>query len=777
MATETSQNQTYDDTGLPSQESNPDVKAAGDNQSTNSTTEASTVSNAGTTVAGKAGSSELKQGKSPTVRPNPLGYLASYTYQLSLYMMTPDALNAFRAGGRKNISNLTALSSNGVSGGAYIIAQSGGINNTTSLRAPGMKLDYYIDNLQIKHVVSPNENLAPTTATRLSFNITEPYGFSFLSKLKLASDTLEEYSRTLNIKQLNNASRQFFVLGIRFLGYDKHGKSLTGKETFDGKILDPTGTGGGLFETFYEIVFKKVNFKIDGKATVYNIEAVSLNTDSLSVKNATIPTQVSIEAGTVDEALQGENGLFTLINNYYQDRKLDLTPTYKVEFIGDFNDLKNASVVLAEDKTKWKWPIKRDPNDPTGDRAVANNTKRLFSFSNTPSMSIITAMEKIFTQSSFLSNALKVSYTNEPEPDPESQDDALIKPDVPKYLRWYNITTNTKILGYSTQLKDFVYETTYVVAPYETPIVLSTYAKQLPNYYGPVKRYEYWFTGKNTEVISYEQTNNNGYFLVSLDPSLDDNQLLQIATRPNFQQNTDHTGRLYAGSEAIGSITTNLYDPKSYSNAKMTILGDPDFLVQDSLNYDVATKAFNQFYAPNGTTVNPTGGQIFIEVDFKEGVDYNNNTGVMDINESILFWQYPESIKKLIKGVSFQIKFITSIFRGGKFTQELDMFINQLSEKTVTAGTSPGTSSSTRVDDPERENESLAETRRLARQGTGSSILTGGDTTSTNTGLKKDPPVSSNTAPAPTPDSTESPDNVPVTNTNSENDTDAGREI
>ena len=128
------------------------------------------------------------------------------------------------------------------------------------------------------------------------------------------------------------------------------------------------------------------------------------------------------------------------------------------------------------------------------------------------------------------------------------------------------------------------------VSPYETPVVLSTYAKKLPSYYGPVKRYEYWFTGQNSEVINYEQTNNNGYFLVSLDPDLDDKSLLQIARRSNFQQNTDHTGRVYAGSEAIGSLTTNLYDPKSYSNAKMTILGDPDFMVQDSLKDRKSTR-------------------------------------------------------------------------------------------------------------------------------------------------------------------------------------------
>lgn len=731
----TGDNQAKDDQGQPSDSSNPDTKSYGNDPQLSSTTEGAAVTNSGTTTAGKSGASQLKQGRAPTVRKNPLGYLSNYTYQLTLYMVTPDALNAFRQSGRRNINNLAS----NPSGGAYIVLQSGGINNTVSKRAPGFELDYYIDNLQIKHLVSPNENLAPTVSTTLSFNIIEPYGFSFLSRLKEASDQLEKYSRTLNIKGLENSTRQFFILGIRFQGYDKYGKLLTGKETIDGRVIDPTGSGNGLFETFYEIMFKKVSFKIDGKVTTYNIEAISLNADALGTKRAMIPTQVTTESTTVDEAIQGPTGLLTIINSYYRDSKLDVTPAFKVEYVGDINDLKNATIVLPEDTTKWKWPIKRDPNDPTGAKAIPDSTKKMISFSNSPSMSILTAIEKIITQSSFLSNALKASYTNEVMPEGKTKEESEIKPDSVKYLRWFNITTNVKILGYSNKLNDFVYETTFVISPYETPIVLSTYVKNFPKYYGPVKRYEYWFTGQNTEVINYEQTNNNGYFLVSLDPNLDNGKTTDIPKNPALKQGNDNTGRLYAGSESIGSITTNLYDPKSYANAKMTILGDPDFLTQDSLNYDVATKAFNQFYAPNGVTINPTGGQIFIEVDFKEGVDYNYKTGLFDINDSITFWQYPEKVKKLIKGVSFQVKRITSTFRGGKFTQDLEMFINQIDENTIGVGANDLQNARDGTEVDPFGGFPGDSTANGARQGTGSVATSTNDATSSSTGLTPEP--------------------------------------
>jgi hypothetical protein len=82
---------------------------------------------------------------------NPLGYFASYTYNISLYMLSADAYAAFLATGRTsiqsfdNLSNLANASSyiTGNGGGAFLVAQSGGINREVQNRAPGMPLDYY----------------------------------------------------------------------------------------------------------------------------------------------------------------------------------------------------------------------------------------------------------------------------------------------------------------------------------------------------------------------------------------------------------------------------------------------------------------------------------------------------------------------------------------------------------------------------------------------------------------------------------------------------------
>ena len=75
-----------------------------------------------------------------------------------------------------------------------------------------------------------------------------------------------------------------------------------------------------------------------------------------------------------------------------------------------------------------------------------------------------------------------------------------------------------------------------------------------------------------------------------------------------------------------------------------------------------------------------TRDEVFIEIDFKEAIDYNSDSGLMDINESILFWNYPKEIRNIVKGVSYNVREVQHTFSKGKFTQELDCVINQFSE-------------------------------------------------------------------------------------------------
>ncbi len=665
------------------------------------------------TTSGKSSTPASKTSKPKPGRrlQNPLGNFSSYTYQLTLYMITPDAYDAFIAAGRKTIDVLTGANASGQSGGAYIIAQSGGVNNTSSKRAPGFELDYYIDDLKIVSNTNGKETQTASNVSEMSFNIYEPYGFSFISKLKFAGEALQKKSKTKNFEGLQNPSKQFFILGVKFQGYD-----------LNGNVVE-----GGTHQTFYDIMLTGIKFKIDGRATTYSITAASLPpATAMGIKRSRIDKGATIVANTVREAIDGDGegveGLLTKLNKTQQDYKkngsIEIPNVYKVRFIGNkeelgFKELENASIVSKADLDKSKWRMsniknKTGVNDSTATAAKPDNTKRQVVFpSDTP---ILQAISQIVAQSSFLEEAMKVVYTDNLEPDVQSDSDDELKPATNKTIRWYNLSSEVKCLGWDNKVGDFAFEITYVIQPYDTPVVMSAYTNAAAKYYGPHKRYEYWYTGKNSEILNYEQTLNNAYFNVALAPNGDGTSQggsTDVATTPGKRQNQSRVGKLDVGMEAQNSYMTSLYDPGSYAEAKVTIMGDPDFLIQESPGS--VNDVYNQFYGTDGYRINANGGQVFIEINFKEAQDYKNSTGLLSINESILFWKYPSAILKDIAsrggGISYMVIKVTSMFKGGKFTQDLNCTINTFGGETdevpadAQGGREPATQASVRAVD------------------------------------------------------------------------------
>lgn len=623
-------------------------------------------------------------------RPNPLSKFVSYTYQISLYMITPDAYNAFVNSGRKNINalNITDINGNATGGGAFIVAQSGGVNNTDSRRPPGMEFDYYIDDLKLTSNINGKNTTTSSFVTDISFNIYEPYGFSFITKIARASETLKLLSRVPNIKNVANTFKQFFILGIRFQGYDENGNPATPNNIYsqDSRNVDPRASG--VYEVFYDIAITELKYKLGSGSTIYSIKANNIPTKvGLGTKVSTIHNPVPIVATNVKEAIQGGGegvtGLFEILNKneriQYDNKEIEIPNQYAVEFWNEDGDLApngeigSAKLKSPSDLEKMKTAMSNfsyssQINEANAIGAVVDNNKQLIQFNN--GTSIVHAISKIISQSQYLEKALQVVYTTADEPESENTVD---QPPV----KWYNCTPRVEILGFDRKRQDWAYKITYVIQPYETPATFSAFTKST-QYYGPVKRYRYWFTGQNSEILNYEQTLNNNYFMVALTGNQSGEASgtgapVPIAT--GRRQPEDRQNRNNIGFEAQGAYLTNLFDPESILNSKIKILGDPDFLmsgVPESIN-----QVYNQFYTGGSFTINPTGGQVFIEIDFNEAVDYDHNSGTLNINESIMIWPYPPQIARFVKGVSFMVLSVTSTFSKGIFTQDLDLVLNQ----------------------------------------------------------------------------------------------------
>tara|TARA_Y100000389_G_C17470392_1_gene529948 strand:+ start:6409 stop:8466 length:2058 start_codon:yes stop_codon:yes gene_type:complete len=677
---------------------------------------------------------------SPTDAPgrrlkNPLGALSSYTYQLSLYMITPDAYDAFNATGRRSINALAEASGEENTGGAYLIAQSGGVNNDESQRAPGFDLDYYIDNFKLKQAINGAATQSSTNMYSVSFDIIEPYGFSFNTKLKRASDQLQAYYNETGYSgdgEIENPSRQFFIIGVRFLGYDASGDLIRGDLDFEGDVLDPNANGNSIFQTYYDISITGIKFSIEGGATRYALSGVALSPGkAFGIKRGRIDSTKTVSGQTFDQALQGGKpgdedipgvGLFTQLNAIEQQKvdqdEAEFPNVYTVEYIGDGVDaIKDARLILPTDTDKSKWcgpdggALDIDQaTDAEAATAVPNDAHRKIIFNG--DTTFIEIFDEILKGSGYMYDALKAIYKSQAAPDLTTGEQPQEDPGSNTKVAWYKVTPVIQKAKWDSIVVDWAYETIFRIEKYETPIVTTSVTNPSMDYYGPHKRYEYWWTGENREILEYSQKLDNLFYnevLGNANLNNEDNDqkgrgsggAAQTPVATNKSTSMPALNAVGGGRSSQNEYVTSLYSPDSYATAKIKILGDPDFLVQEHRG-GATDSVYQRFYGDDGFRVTANGGQVFIEIDFKEAIDYNGETGVMDLNESILFFRYPSSLENTIKGVSYKIITIDSTFSEGKFTQELSCAINTFAdpEPESTSGDEAGTE-----EEGESENE------------------------------------------------------------------------
>ena len=650
---------------------------------------------------------------------NPLGQFASYTYQLSLYMITPDAYDLFIASGRTKINAFNeAVGDAGPSGGGvFLVAQSGGINNTNEQRAAGFNFDYYIDNLIIDVETSGKSSATATNISEIKFTITEPYGFSFISNLKTSSEAINQYTKTLTATPPENPSKQFFILGIRFYGYDQLGRIVTPESTFNGNSLDPNSLDGSLFEHFYDISINQIDFKIDGKMTTYQCTASSISAKAaFGIKNGLLVSAKNVTGSTVGDML---NTLLGYVNE--EQLKLAAGPSpaievpavYSVTFAPGAEIIRDSTVITQSDIDKSKFPGSGATNtaastDATGVSVTVNKNKRNIAYAaNTP---ILQCIEQTIKYSSYLTDAMKAVFNSENQSDTKKNAYPITTPGSSRPLSWYTCTPSVSGAKWDNKQKEWVFNINYTINKYDTPVVTSTYVKETSTFYGPHKRYEYWYTGLNNEILSYEQTLNNAYFTVDLGATTSDAAPAEGTSNTNSPQTptaasvkpaADPSNKLGQGATAQNSYITSIYDSGSLAEAQISILGDPDYLIETSTAASI-NQVYSQFYGTDGFTINPNGGQVFIEIDFKEGVDYEMGGGLnadgsstpggtLNINNSILFWQYPPSVANIVQGISYQVIKVENSFKGGSFKQNLSLVINDFGQ--VDANNKSSTSS------------------------------------------------------------------------------------
>lgn len=612
---------------------------------------------------------------------NPLSRYSSVTYRISLYAITPEAYNRYYQQGKWVTKDLE------------LIVQSAGYNpSKDSPRNKYFSLDYYIDDLEITTLTNAKDSGVAGNQSNFDFKIYEPYAMNFPSRLVQAEvDIQKRSSMQRDIKEQIQALSCPFLLVVRFYGYDKDGNLIT-----TGPDISNSNTKtdvNAAFERAFPITITKFSFKLENKTTVYQVQAKLLNEQiGLGIKRGVVKTGFEISADTVKNALtQQGTGLMAKINDQQKQitntnpnaKKQELFDEYKIQFEDDSigeslivdKDFYSKTVSpMADVEGAGQVTVKLSQSAKSTTVTKSNRVIKIAE--GTP---ILTAIDQIITQSSYIRDAMTEFEREDTNAKPD--EDTVTDNQNPKQLYWYYVKPKVKVKGRDKLRNDYAYEITYSIRKYQIPYVRSLVTGKPTTYYGPHKIYQYWYTGKNTEILSYDMSYNLLYYNAGALSSETANGNLSD-TAPNMSQpgqNADPTNKLPQKGELENNIKTFLYSPGDQLKAQIKILGDPDYLMPaeaGSLN-----EVIGEWYGDD-LTINASSGQVFIEIGFNEVEDYDTKTGLMLPKNNVKFWNYSADIEKKSQGrMIYMLVRVLSKFSNGVFTQELKTILPNFTQQ------------------------------------------------------------------------------------------------
>lgn len=588
---------------------------------------------------------------------NKLGSYPSYTYNVSLHLLTPSEYNAMKANPRSYVPK------------NVLIAGAGRHNANTFVRNKFFLEDFYIEDISVVSVIGMTERSHSSTDLTIDFRIVEPYGITLFDRIYFLTQDIPE------LKKISWADLGY-MLQIDFFGYDDEGKQLPTP------IPETTKC--------FPIQLVDVSLKVTNQGSEYKCKAVARDHQAFNADYGTVHASGTINASTFGGFMSGFIGK---LNEWQQQmkkkEKIEIPTVYDFD-LSEFPELANSKITSLNPKRSAM------PDPTTVNRSVPQNREKENNESTiakdldipiTAGTTILTQIENMAKVSSFF-----VDQVNSTENKP---------------IVWIKIIPKiTEIPGSYDNIKKVIGRNiTYKIIPYEI------YANKYP--YGPrpkipinkiMKQYEYIYTGKNTEILEWSLDFNNtfatllstkgrafdndtttldptGSTKVNPDPSISGsivnwidewftpNRILPINQQPSeistMDQDKDSTTILAAdmfksmlSSKAKGDMAT----------VKLKILGDPDFIKQDGIFYE-SSKSDNPF------TINMDACQVFAYLSFKTFVDIDENTGMYTTDTpsfSTAGQKQRVAYDSAFSGIYHALT-VTSSFHAGKFEQELTL--------------------------------------------------------------------------------------------------------
>ena len=661
-----------------------------------------------------------------TPQDNVLDQYASYTYQASVYLMKKEAFQTM-----VDSKKFTPT-------GTQLLFQSGGA--PIAGRNPYFSNDYYIDKFELKSTMMGKGTNSAHNVNTIKMTVVEPNGITLMSNLDKA---VQQYLGAGAAKQ--NFASAIYLLVIKFFGYDANGNLVQAGRTNGvtntignavGGIVggEIASSGTAFVEKYYPMAINKINFRIANKLVEYEIEATAPQYNiAVGQTRGTIPYNVELSGISVKDALAGSSvvgpsttpaaktlteeekqaqdnppdippvapanaaaapspkltirkGLMEALNQYQKDlvdRKIyTVADVYSIEFT-DSNieqakitvpgvDFKNTSTQVAKTAGDQVLPEKQsvDPN------------ARILTI--TAGQQIVQVIEQVVRNSDYIRKQAKSTIDENTQ---KQKANSSTKKDV----TWFKINVQATPIKYDPKRNDYAYNVKYTISPFRLAVTNSNYFDQ-PQYRGPQKRYNYWFTGQNTQVLNYEQQYNAAYTYVLSGgtQNVANTTNAKAAYQPRSGQSSQ--GADLRTNEPAANLADSLYNPADLAEAKLTIVGDPAWLQQGEAAFSSPGKnSFNAgAFLPDGT-INMDSQQILFEIVINTPTDYDLSTGLMDVNNRNTN-QINNQGKPLNESYVYIANECVSEFVKGKFTQNLKGTLLQRTTPAVTAANGrPGT--------------------------------------------------------------------------------------
>ena len=213
--------------------------------------------------------------------PNPLRSHNSFNYVVSLGVLDAAEYNnpeLYRSAG--GFKNYIIQSSGGNLGKRYQVFDEKGSGKSEHA-------EYYIDDIEIEAVVSPNANTRVTAGTALSFNVTEPYSMGNFIQAIIGA------AATAGYKSYTAAP---FCLKIDFKGWNLDGST-------DANFLTRP--------IFIPIKFINMDFNVTGTGSTYAVKAIPMSESGLADNINKIKTSIKATGLFLHQVLETNDASIT----------------------------------------------------------------------------------------------------------------------------------------------------------------------------------------------------------------------------------------------------------------------------------------------------------------------------------------------------------------------------------------------------------------------------------------------------------------------------------